>query len=180
VTVEPEIDRPDDAVRELADKIKSHAVTFQRRGGCLFMQWDSPVKQAYEQAKAGNMPRGGIRSTSFRPGTSGNPNGRPRRPETIETRKIFIGARAAAREHTQDAIDTLAQIMKDQKAPGQARISAAQALLDRGHGRPLPTVETDPPAYDLDRLTLEELKTLRQILARATPPPLTLDGQSAN
>jgi len=36
------------------------------------------------------MPRGGRRSTSFKPGVSGNPGGRPKKPAKIEA-----GARAA-------------------------------------------------------------------------------------
>jgi hypothetical protein len=47
-----------------------------------------------------------------------------------------------ARQHTGDAIDTLAEIMNDKKAPHSARLSAAEALLSRGWGRPAqPTVE---------------------------------------
>ena len=84
------------------------------------------------------MPRGGIRSTSFKPGVSGNPGGRPKKPQTIEVRRIILGVKEAARELTLDAIDTLAAIMKDSKAPAAARISAAVALLDRGHGQAFP------------------------------------------
>jgi Family of unknown function (DUF5681) len=54
------------------------------------------------------MPRGGRRSTSFKPGVSGNPNGRPRRSDTIAEREVFITAKAAARALNQEAIDTLA------------------------------------------------------------------------
>jgi hypothetical protein len=45
-------------------------------------------------------------------------------------RRIILGVRDAARDLTLDAIDTLAAIMKDPKAPAAARISAAVALLD--------------------------------------------------
>jgi hypothetical protein len=34
------------------------------------------------------MAKGGLRGTSFRAGVSGNPDGRPKRPQTIEARKI--------------------------------------------------------------------------------------------
>ena len=33
VTIEPDIDAPEDAVREVADKVKNHGVSFQRRNG---------------------------------------------------------------------------------------------------------------------------------------------------
>ena len=50
--------------------------------------------------------------------------------------KDIPGVADAARERTQDAIDTLSAIMKDPKAPAAARISAAQAILDCGYGKP--------------------------------------------
>jgi hypothetical protein len=115
------------------------------------------------------MPRGGRRSTSFRPGVSGNPGGRPRRPDTIATRQIFVNVRAAARALTQEAIGTLAAVMRDGRAPPTARISAAVALLDRGHGRPPQTAELNV-GYDLARLTDDELETLEPIMERATLP----------
>ena len=38
--------------------------------------------------------------------------------------------------HTEDAIAALVSIAKNPKANDNARISAANSLLDRGHGRP--------------------------------------------
>jgi hypothetical protein len=115
------------------------------------------------------MPRGGRRSTSFKPGVSGNPSGRPRRPDTIAARQIFVTVKTAARALTQEAIDTLAAVMRDGRAPPTARISAAVALLDRGHGRPPQAVELNV-GYDLARLTDDELETLELIMERATLP----------
>jgi hypothetical protein len=116
------------------------------------------------------MPRGGRRSTSFKPGVSGNPDGRPRRPETIAARQIFVAVRTAARALTQEAVDTLAAVMRDGRVPPTARISAAVALLDRGHGRPPQAVELNV-GYDLDRLTDDELEELERIMERAALPP---------
>ena len=65
--------------------------------------------------------------TPFEKGKSGNPGGRP---------KVIGEVRELAREHTQDAIDTLARIMKSTKAPPAARVAAANSLLDRGYGKP--------------------------------------------
>ena len=126
------------------------------------------LKQATEQTKAGKMSRGGWRSTSFRPGQSGNLTGRPKRPATIEARRLFRDVADAARERTQDAIDVLAAIMKDPKAPAAARISAAVALLDRGHGRPFQAVDFKVD-WDFGLLTDEEVVTLEHLLQRATP-----------
>lgn len=72
--------------------------------------------------------RGGQRSTSWQPGQSGNPGGRPR---------ILRDVQALARVHTSGAIETLATVMNDENGPPAARVAAAQALLDRGWGRPV-------------------------------------------
>jgi len=115
------------------------------------------------------MPRGGVRSTSFGPGVSGNPGGRPKKPATIAARQILVTVSAAARALTQEAIDTLAAVIRDEKAPPTARISAAVALLDRGHGRPSQAVDITV-GWDLNRLTEDELETLEGIIERATSP----------
>jgi hypothetical protein len=65
--------------------------------------------------------------TQWEKGQSGNPGGRPR--EIAEVRDL-------AREHTPEAINTLAEIMNNKDSKDAARVSAASALLDRGYGRP--------------------------------------------
>jgi len=78
--------------------------------------------------------RGGFRSTTWQKGmASPNPGGRP---------KALHDVQELARQHTETAINTLAEIMHDEKAPHNARLSAAEALLARGWGRPIqPTVQ---------------------------------------
>jgi hypothetical protein len=44
--------------------------------------------------------------------------------------------RELAREHTGKAIETLVSIMTNTKGAPAARVSAANALLDRGYGKP--------------------------------------------
>ena len=44
--------------------------------------------------------------------------------------------RSLARAHTATAIRTLAGIMREKSAPHSARVSAADALLSRGWGKP--------------------------------------------
>jgi hypothetical protein len=70
------------------------------------------------------MPRS---STTWAPGNSGNPGGRPR--AVVEVRDL-------ARSCTEAAVRTLVEIMTNPKAPAAARVAAAVAVLDRGWGRP--------------------------------------------
>ena len=87
------------------------------------------------------MPSGGLRSTSFKPGQSGNPGGRPNRPETVEAHRTIADVRAAARSYTAEALQTLADVLQSEKAPWAARVAAANAILDRGWGKPSQAIE---------------------------------------
>jgi Family of unknown function (DUF5681) len=87
------------------------------------------------------MAKGGQRSTSWKRGQSGNPDGRPKRPATVEVRRIIADVKAAAREMTPKALATLEQVMDDPKAPPAARVGAATAILDRGWGKPKQSIE---------------------------------------
>ena len=50
--------------------------------------------------------------------------------------KATAPVRALAQEYTEPAVLVLAEVLQDRAAPHMARIRAAEALLDRGHGRP--------------------------------------------
>ena len=66
------------------------------------------------------------KSGQFLPGTSGNPGGRPK----DEARVAEL-----ARSYTSEAIDTLVYLMRNGRDE-RVRGTAAQALLDRGWGKP--------------------------------------------
>jgi hypothetical protein len=63
----------------------------------------------------------------FKKGQSGNPGGRP---------KVVAEVKELARAYTAEAIETLVSIMTNAKSAPAARVSAANALLDRGYGKP--------------------------------------------
>jgi HEAT repeat protein len=71
----------------------------------------------------------------FKPGQSGNPSGRPKEHAHIK---------ALAREHTEAAIAALVAGLSDDN--GRTRIAAAEALLDRGYGKPAQAISGDPDA----------------------------------
>jgi uncharacterized protein DUF5681 len=107
------------------------------------------------------MPRGGRRSTSFRPGVSGNPGGRPKKPAAIVARQLVADAKALAQQCAPEAVLTLKTIMLNEKAPPTARISAATAILDRGYGKPRQEVEMRQ--FNIARLNDEQLDELERL-----------------
>jgi HEAT repeat protein len=57
--------------------------------------------------------------------------------------KTLAEVRELARTHTVEAIETLAQIMRDPNENARARVAAASAILDRGWGKPEQAVALD-------------------------------------
>lgn len=74
---------------------------------------------------------------------------------TFEERWAKIDLKDLARQHTQRALETLVEVMVDGDAPPNARLNAAQQLLDRGWGKPTSHNEVSIDVYD--RMTDEEL-----------------------
>jgi hypothetical protein len=73
-------------------------------------------------------PKKRARGRPFPKGGSGNPGGRP---------KDVFGIAELARSMAAEAIETLAEIMRNIEAPPAARIAAINGILDRGLGKPM-------------------------------------------
>lgn len=71
-----------------------------------------------------------------------------------------------ARDHTEDAMQVLVDIMSDVKAPAAARASAANSVIDRGWGKPAQSHEHTGAGggpiqtMDVSGLTDEQLAAL--------------------
>ena len=59
--------------------------------------------------------------------------------------KATAEVKEVARQYTSDALKTLADIMGGEQQPAAARVSAANALLDRAYGKPPQSLEHSTP-----------------------------------
>ena len=64
-----------------------------------------------------------------------DPIGPDKRETKMSKAKAHTSVRSLARSHTRTAITVLAKIMRSENATPAARVSAANALLDRGWGK---------------------------------------------
>jgi hypothetical protein len=99
----------------------------------------------------------------YQKGQSGNPGGRPR--TVLANGKTL---REMAREHTEVALNALIEVVTSDKTSDTARVTAAQALLDRGWGKPTQPISGDDEAPPIQHeLDMSKLSTaaLREIAA---------------
>jgi hypothetical protein len=67
---------------------------------------------------------------------------KPGRPKGA-LNKATANVKLAAQKYTDKALLTLAEIMNGEEHPAAARVSAANAILDRGFGKPSQALEVD-------------------------------------
>lgn len=83
--------------------------------------------------------------TSFKPGQSGNPSGRPKKtPEQLD-------ALEAIRALAPQAPAVLMDVMNNPSAPPAARLKAVEMILDRTYGKPDMAVKVEDPKSDVLR-----------------------------
>jgi len=69
-------------------------------------------------------------------------SGRPAGAVNKATSELKLNLSELARQHTNDALETLVEVMKSGQSDS-ARIAAATAILDRGYGRPTKTTSLE-------------------------------------
>jgi len=63
--------------------------------------------------------------------------------------KAITEIRSLARSHTRTALNVLVAVMRNTKATPPARVAAANAILDRGWGKPTQSLGNDENALEL-------------------------------
>jgi hypothetical protein len=103
--------------------------------------------------------------TSFAAGRSGNPGGRPADKEIA----------ALARRYTPDVIKTLVDVCRNARENPSARVAAANALADRGWGKPRQEVDLGGglgQALHLHLYAVQRLDEARAVAAELEAPPI--------
>lgn len=107
-------------------------------------------------------------STAWIPGQTGNPGGRP---------KDLAYVRELAREHTVDAIATLASIMGDTEVKASTRVAASDALLDRAWGKPTQPIEHSQGEQSI--IPMDEVERRLRAIGRL-PAPEVIEAEAAD
>src|SRR6516165_7938159 len=91
----------------------------------------------------------------------------------MPSRPKFVDIRSYARKFTVEALETLAHVMRQPKAPPAARVMAANALLDRGWGKAAQLVAVDGEIRQLVEVKLNVVHA-----SQALPGPGVPDAKS--
>ncbi len=84
----------------------------------------------------------------------------------IRVSRVIRSLDNMAREHTERAVETITGVMNDPFAEDRDRLAAANAILDRGHGKPLTAIISLPQSRQqailLAGMTDDDLEALVQ------------------
>ena len=106
----------------------------------------------------GQSPRGGKREGAGRPP---GPNGRG---------AAFKHLRELARSHTEEAVLTIVNIMRNKSNDGWLRLACANAILDRGFGKP-----REEQVVEQEDLLTTEYRTVDEIEAALIAKGIPID-----
>jgi uncharacterized protein DUF5681 len=163
--------------RQMAKRPKKSLTAEEMFGAPIVEAAKAVVLAKTRQRRPSNNPKIVEQGAPFRwkPGQSGNPNGRPR--STTEMKQAFAGMTDLAKEiiglsgeivrlrlqRVRDILVNPADATDEEiqwaLAQSSGSIDAAQAILDRGHGKPVAKVEIDPSGY-FDELSDDELEAV--------------------
>src|SRR5262249_16052048 len=114
-------------------------------------------------------------SGSWKKGQTGNPKGssrkaRERHNVVVDDKGTTINLKEMCRAHAPDAINLLIEVVNNSQYPVSSRIQAANALLDRGFGRPEQTAHVDVKTSEPREMSLaalfSEVRTLASEIQR--------------
>jgi len=113
----------------------------------------------------------GANRTSFKPGQSGNPGGRPRK--TPEMRHV----EDLAKEHTGKAVQGIVELMES--PDHRVRLAACEEILNRGWGKPRERVEAaiaheGRAVQAVDEILAKALQTAQPASPDTKEPPAVL------
>jgi hypothetical protein len=107
------------------------------------------------------MPRGGLRSTSFKKGQSGNPSGLAKDAGKLQAKEqakqAIADLQAAMRALTPLAAERLEAVLRNDKAPAAAVTKAIEIVFDRGWGRAKETIDLNAK-MSLEALVLASMR----------------------
>ncbi len=99
--------------------------------------------------------------------TGGRKAGTPNKA-TAEVREI-------ARQYTTEAVETLVSVMRDKGASDAAKVSAANALLDRGFGKP--SIHVEPIKLEKPEASMEEVARMLVFSLRDAEERGVIEGE---
>lgn len=123
------------------------------------------AKQARSKRQPPSRRGKGPTTTSWKPGQSGNPRGRPRSG-------LAFAERVRERVDPDLVIDLAMRVAEDEELSPAARLNALWPLIDRGFIKPPTTLAATvsaavEPTFDVTALPLDEQRNLLDLIRRA-------------
>ena len=115
---------------------------------------------------------------NYKPNSGSFKKGYDPRRQTAQTYKDGQQVRELCRLKTEEAVATVAELMRDESMPGNVRLNAANALLDRGWGKAVSAVailEDKPEARKMSRQELDN--AIANALSLPERPQETIEGE---